>query len=108
MGAVLHIDRTWDGNPVEACEVVEGSKKLLRFTVDLGPLGKRSILSGIKPSYPDPAQLVGKRVAVFANLAPRKMRFGMSEGMVLASGSADDDCTVVELSDSAKPGEKIT
>ena len=93
---------------VEACEVVEGSKKLLQLTVDLGPLGKRNIFSGIKPSYPDPTDLIGKRVVVFANLKPRKMRFGLSEGMVLASGSGDDDCTVLELDERARPGEKIT
>jgi methionyl-tRNA synthetase len=93
---------------VESCEEVEGSKKLLLLTVDLGPLGKRNIFSGIRPSYPKPEVLLGKRVAVFANLKPRKMRFGTSEGMVLASGSADDDCTVLELAETAKPGEKIT
>ena len=92
---------------VEACEKVEGSKKLLRLTIDLGPLGSRTIFSGIALSYA-PASLVGKRVVVFANLKPRKMRFGVSEGMVLASGASDDAVTVLELADTARPGEKIT
>jgi methionyl-tRNA synthetase len=93
---------------VEACRAVEDSHKLLQLTLDLGPLGKRNVFSGIKPSYPDPEQLVGKRVVVFANLAARKMRFGVSEGMVLAAGGADDACTVLELDSRARPGEKIT
>lgn len=89
------------------CQPVEGSKKLLRFTVDLGPLGQRNIFSGIALSY-EPAALVGKHVAVFANLKPRKMRFGVSEGMILASGASDDACTVVELDPKSQPGERIT
>jgi len=94
---------------VVACEAVEKSKKLLQFTVDLGPLGQRNIFSGIKLSYPDPAALVGKHVAVFANLAPRKMRFGLSEGMILASGASDDAVTVLELDpETSRPGERIT
>ena len=92
---------------VVQCEAVEGAKKLLRLTVDLGPLGTRNIFSGIARSY-KPEQLTGKHVAVFANLAPRKMRFGVSEGMVLASGDSDDAVTVLELDAKSRPGEKIT
>ena len=90
------------------CTHVEGAKKLLQLTVDLGPLGRRNIFSGIARSY-EPAALRGKLVAVFANLKPRKMRFGVSEGMVLASGESDDAVTVLELDPArAKPGEKIS
>ncbi len=94
---------------VVACQTVEGSKKLLQFTVDLGPLGRRNIFSGIKLSYPDPEALVGKHVVVFANLAARKMRFGVSEGMILASGASDDAVTLLELDpERSRPGERIS
>ncbi len=89
------------------CGRVEGSQKLLRLTVDLGPLGQRNIFSGIGPSYA-PEALVGKHVVVFANLKPRKMRFGVSEGMVLAAGGSDDAITVLELDPRSRPGDKIT
>jgi methionyl-tRNA synthetase len=94
------------GKVVE-CKAVEKAKKLLQLTVDLGPLGRRNIFSGIALSF-RPEALVGKHVAVFANLAPRKMRFGVSEGMVLAAGASDDAITLVELDPSSRPGEKIT
>jgi glutaminyl-tRNA synthetase len=68
---------------VEA-SLVEGSDKLLRLKVDLGEGRLRQVFSGIRGSYPDPAVLVGRRVPVVANLKPRKMRFGVSEGMILA------------------------
>ncbi|HVQ33942.1 MAG TPA: methionine--tRNA ligase [Lysobacter sp.] len=71
---------------VLACEFVEGSDKLLRFELDAGDLGKRQIFSGIRASYGDPAALVGRNVVFIANLAPRKMRFGISEGMILSAG----------------------
>ncbi len=92
---------------VTACEAVKKSKKLLQLTVDLGPLGTRNIFSGISQSY-TPEELIGKKVVVYANLKPRKMRFGVSEGMVLAAGSDDAAITVLELDDRAKPGERIT
>src|SRR3546814_6549200 len=71
---------------VVACEFVEGSDKLLRFELDAGELGKRQIFSGIRASYGEPEKLVGRNVVFIANLAPRKMRFGMSEGMILSAG----------------------
>jgi methionyl-tRNA synthetase len=92
---------------VVACAPIEGAKKLLQLTVDLGPLGQRNIFSGIARSYA-PEQLVGKVVAVFANLAPRKMRFGTSEGMILAAGADDDAITILELDSRARPGDRIT
>jgi len=72
---------------VLACEFVDGSDKLLRFELDAGDLGKRQIFSGIRASYGDPAALVGRNVVFIANLAPRKMRFGISEGMILSAGA---------------------
>jgi methionyl-tRNA synthetase len=71
------------------CAFVEGSDKLLRFKLDAGDLGQRQIFSGIRAGYPDPAVLVGRQVVFIANLAPRKMRFGISEGMILSAGGDD-------------------
>jgi methionyl-tRNA synthetase len=68
------------------CEFVDGSDKLLRFELDAGDLGKRQIFSGIRAAYQEPAKLVGRKVVFIANLAPRKMRFGVSEGMILSAG----------------------
>ena len=61
-----------------------------------------------EPMSYEPDELIGKHVAVFANLKPRKMRFGLSEGMVMASGASDDSVTVLELDSRSKPGEKIS
>ncbi len=74
IGTVLH------------CSFVENSDKLLRFELDAGELGKRQIFSGIRASYGEPEKLVGRKVVFIANLAPRKMRFGVSEGMILSAG----------------------
>ena len=71
---------------VESCEVVPKSSKLLKFVLDAGAIGKRTIFSGIRAAYPDPAALVGKEVVFVANLAPRKMSVGVSEGMILFAG----------------------
>ncbi len=70
---------------VLACQHVEGADKLLQFQLDVGELGKRQVFSGIKKYYPNPEELVGRKVVLVANLAPRKMRFGLSEGMILSS-----------------------
>lgn len=75
---------------IEACEKVEGSTKLLRLTLDVGEGRLRNVFSGIQSAYA-PADLVGKLTVVVANLAPRKMKFGISEGMVLAASQADAD-----------------
>jgi methionyl-tRNA synthetase len=71
-----------------ACEKVEGSTKLLRLTLDVGEAAPRTVFSGIRSAYA-PEQLVGKLTVMVANLAPRKMKFGVSEGMVLAASHAD-------------------
>ena len=71
------------------CEPVEGSTKLLRLTLDVGEGRTRNVFSGIASAY-KPADLIGKLTVMVANLAPRKMKFGISEGMVLAASHADE------------------
>ncbi len=71
------------------CEHVEGSDKLLRLTLDVGEGRLRNVFSGIKSAY-QPEELIGKLTVMVANLAPRKMKFGISEGMVLAASAADE------------------
>lgn len=71
---------------VRAAEIVQEADKLLRLQVDLGEDKPRQIFAGLRAHYPDPATLVGQRVVVVANLKPRQMKFGLSEGMVLAGG----------------------
>jgi methionyl-tRNA synthetase len=92
---------------VVACERVAKADKLLRLTVELGPLGQRNIFSGIAKSYA-PEALIGKHVVVFANLAARKMKFGVSEGMIMAAGASDDAVIVLELDPRSRPGDKIS
>ena len=92
---------------VVVCEVVDGSDKLLRFELDAGELGKRQIFSGIKAAYSDPAKLVGRNVVFIANLAPRKMRFGMSEGMILSAGSGGADLFLLDADPGALPGASV-
>ncbi len=74
------------------CEAVDGSSKLLRLTLDVGETGTRNVFSGIASAY-KPEQLIGKLTVLVANLAPRKMKFGVSEGMVLAASHADEKAT---------------
>src|SRR5699024_7860928 len=87
---------------VLACELVEGSDKLLRFELDAGELGKRQIFSGIRASYGAPEQLVGRSVVFVANLAPRKMRFGISEGMILSAGFDTGPLALLDVDDGAQ------
>ncbi|WP_062066380.1 methionine--tRNA ligase [Cellvibrio sp. OA-2007] len=86
-------------------EHVEGSDKLLRLTLDLGG-ETRNVFSGIKSAY-DPKDLVGKLTVVVANLKPRKMKFGMSEGMVLAAGPGDKEIYLLEPHNGAQPGQRV-
>src|SRR5690606_30719619 len=95
---------------IVAAEAVEGSDKLLRLTLDVGEGRPRNVFSGIKSAY-DPARLVGRKTVVVANLAPRRMKFGVSEGMVL-SASADDPSQpsglyLLDVDDGAQPGMKV-
>jgi methionyl-tRNA synthetase len=91
---------------VLACELVEGSDKLLRFELDAGDLGKRQIFSGVRASYGVPDKLVGRNVVFIANLAPRKMRFGISEGMILSAGG-DGGLFLLDVDIGAQPGMPV-
>ncbi len=86
-------------------EAVEGADKLVRLTLDIGT-GQRSVLSGIKAAYA-PADLIGRQVILVANLKPRKMRFGTSQGMVLAAGDGQD-LFLIAPDRVAPPGIKVT
>jgi len=92
---------------VLACEFVEGSDKLLRFELDAGDLGKRQIFSGIRASYGEPSLLVGRKVVFIANLAPRKMRFGISEGMILSAGYDGGSLALLDADSAAAPGMPV-
>ena len=91
---------------ITAADHVEGADKLLQLTLDLGELGSRQVFAGIKSAY-QPEDLVGKHTVVVANLAPRKMRFGVSEGMVLAAGPGGENIYLLEPHDGATPGMKV-
>src|SRR5205085_11342779 len=95
---------------IVACEKVEGSTKLLKLTLDVGEPATRTVFSGIQSAY-SPEQLVGKLTVVVANLAARKMKFGVSEGMVLAASHADDKAHpglfVLEPHAGAVPGLRV-
>jgi methionyl-tRNA synthetase len=92
---------------VLACELVDGSDKLLRFELDAGALGKRQVFSGIRASYGDPAALVGRKVVFIANLAPRKMRFGISEGMILSAGADGGALHLLDVDGGAEAGMQV-
>jgi methionyl-tRNA synthetase len=95
---------------IVACEHVDGSDKLLRLTLDVGEGRTRNVFSGIKSAY-QPEDLVGKLTVMVANLAPRKMKFGVSEGMVLAASHADEKAQpgiyVLEPWPGAQPGMRV-
>jgi methionyl-tRNA synthetase len=87
-------------------DLVAGADKLLKLRVDLGELGEREIFAGIRAAY-DHAGLVGRLIVVVANLEPRKMRFGTSEGMMLAAGPGGKDIFVLSPDMGAKPGMRV-
>ena len=89
------------------CEFVDGSDKLLRFRLDAGDLGERQIFSGIRAAYQEPEKLIGRSVVFIANLAPRKMRFGISEGMILSAGSGGDDLFLLDVDSGSKAGMPV-
>lgn len=93
------------GKILEAKEV-ENSDKLLQLTVDLGENRARNVFAGIKKSY-DPKELVGKKVVVVSNLQPRKMKFGISEAMILAVGEENDLSLIVPEKENIKEGQKV-
>jgi methionyl-tRNA synthetase len=91
---------------IDNAEAVEGADKLLKLTLNLGELGTRTVFAGIKSAYA-PETLVGRLTVVVANLAPRKMRFGLSEGMVLAASHGDGKPFLLSPDAGAEPGMKI-
>ena len=93
---------------VESCETVPKSSKLLKFVLDAGALGKRTIFSGIRAAYPEPEKLVGKEVVFVANLAPRKMSVGVSEGMILFAGEPGKGGGALSPTSPAGPGTEVT
>jgi methionyl-tRNA synthetase len=88
------------------CNHVEGADKLLQFTLDVGEDKPRNVFSGIRKFY-EPEQLTGKKVICVTNLAPRKMKFGVSEGMVLSTGEPKTGLTVVTLPDACVVGDVL-
>ena len=93
---------------VLSCEIVPKSSKLLKFELDAGFLGKRTIFSGIRGAYPNPEEMVGKDVLFVANLAPRKMSVGVSEGMILYAGEPGKDGGVLTPLDAVSAGTPAT
>ena len=87
-------------------EHVEGADKLLKLTLDVGPLGTKQVFAGIKAAY-DPETLKGRLTVVVANLAPRKMKFGMSEGMVLAASGDAPGLFLLSPDSGAQAGMKV-
>ncbi|KVM60230.1 hypothetical protein WJ58_07200 [Burkholderia ubonensis] len=106
-GAPISIN---DFAKIVACQAVEGSDKLLQLTLDVGEEKTRNVFSGIKSAY-QPEQLVGKLTVIVANLAPRKMKFGLSEGMVLATSATNEKAEpglyILEPHRGAKPGMRV-
>jgi methionyl-tRNA synthetase len=92
---------------VLSCEDVPEAGKLLKMQIDLGPLGQRQIFSGIKKFF-RPEEIIGRYVVVVANLKPRKMKFGMSEGMVTMASQGDEGLWFIAPELGAKPGMRIT
>ncbi|MDU9415607.1 methionine--tRNA ligase [Pseudomonas sp. zfem005] len=91
---------------IEKAEFVEGADKLLRLSLDIGD-EKRNVFSGIKSAYPDPSKLEGRLTLYVANLAARKMKFGVSEGMVLAAGPGGEEIYLLSPDSGAKPGQRV-
>jgi len=85
---------------------VEGADKLLQVTLNVGELGKKNVFAGIKSKY-NPESLVGKKVSYVANLAPRKMKFGVSEGMILAAADGKG-IYLLEPDSGATPGLRVS
>jgi methionyl-tRNA synthetase len=89
-----------------SADLIAGADKLLKLRVDVGELGEREIFAGIRAAY-EPASLVGRLIVVVANLEPRKMRFGVSEGMMLAAGPGGKDVFILSPDSGAAPGMRV-
>jgi methionyl-tRNA synthetase len=92
---------------VRQASLVQGADKLLKLMVDLGEGRLRQIFAGIRSAYPDPERLVGRRVMVAANLKPRQMKFGLSEGMILA-GVGKEALGIATFDGNLLPGDKVS
>ncbi|MEQ4701504.1 methionine--tRNA ligase [Providencia rettgeri] len=91
---------------IKQADFVEGSEKLLKLQLDIGG-ETRQVFSGIRSAYPDPKALEGRLTVMVANLAPRKMRFGVSEGMVMAAGPGGKDIFLLSPDSGAQPGMQV-
>jgi methionyl-tRNA synthetase len=87
-------------------DFITGADKLLKLRLDVGELGERQIFAGIRSAY-EPKALIGRLIVVVANLQPRKMRFGTSEGMMLAAGPGGSDIFVLSPDSGAAPGMRV-
>ena len=92
---------------IETAEEVEEADKLVKLSLDLGSFGKKHVFAGIKKYY-EPSNLVGKLVVCVANLKPRKMRFGISEGMILAASNDESGVFIISPDKGSQPGMKVT
>ena len=90
---------------IEDAQHVEGADKLLRLKLDIGS-ERRQVFAGIKQAY-DPETLIGRHIVMVANLAPRTMRFGVSEGMVLAAGPGGEELFLLTADAGAVPGMRV-
>ena len=92
---------------IEEAEAVEDADKLIKLILDLGSEGKKQVFAGIKKFY-EPKNLVGKLVVCVANLKSREMRFGTSEGMILAASNENSGVYILNPDDGAEPGMKVS
>jgi len=92
---------------IKEASLVDGSDKLIKVMADLGEGRLRQIFAGIRSAYPDPSKLVGKKVIVVANLKPRRMKFGISEGMIL-SGGQEGNLSVTTFDGEPLPGDEVS
>jgi len=92
---------------IREASLVEGSKKLIRLMVDLGEGRLRQIFAGVRSTYPNPEELIGKKVIIIANLRPRQMKFGLSEGMLLSGGDSEYPC-LTTFDGNPLPGDKVS
>lgn len=91
---------------IVTAEPVEEARKLLKLTLSLGGGEQKQVFAGIKAAY-EAESLVGRLVVMVANLKPRKMRFGLSEGMVCASGPGGEEVFLLSPDSGAKPGQRV-
>jgi len=91
---------------ITSAEYLEGADSLLKITLDVGNLGNKNVFAGIKSQY-EPNSLIGKKTVFVANLEPRKMKFGISEGMILAASDEKKGPFILFPDEGAEPGMKI-